>query len=552
MAKRAVLYARVSGDDRGKDGRNLAGQLEMGRAYAARKGYTVIAELAEDDRGASGAEIDLPQLNAIREKARGSEFDVLIVREIDRLSRNLAKQLIVEEELQRAGVAIEYVLGEYPDTPEGNFMKHVRASVAEFEREKIRERMLRGRALKVRGGSVLVYQRPPYGYRVTQEANGRFTLTVYEAEARIVRLMYQWYARGDKGKPISLRGIAKRLTEMRVPTATDTTPQLHTNKKLGACHWAMPIVRRILGSETYCGIWHFNKTAHGKPAALDQHIAVDVPAIVDRETYELARERFHDNKHNATREGRHEYLLARRLKCSCGYALCGCPGSSRGKVYLYYRCSGNTSRDVVTPCLVGRYRAGPIDALAWDWIKGFITNPAILRESLEGAQTQAEAVIAPMRDELRIIDGLITENEAQARRLLDAYQSGLYTLEDTAGRKRNIDETRQALAVQRDTLAERIAGTVVSSDRIERIMAFADGQKEKVELATRSFETRRALIEGLDVRGVVRRDAEGGAIKLHASCILGEIELGAVNTVTTRGWCPSVRGSTSARCRRQR
>ena len=27
--KRAVLYARVSSDDRGKEGRNLAGQLEM-------------------------------------------------------------------------------------------------------------------------------------------------------------------------------------------------------------------------------------------------------------------------------------------------------------------------------------------------------------------------------------------------------------------------------------------------------------------------------------------------------------------------------------------
>ena len=63
-------------------------------------------------------------------------FDVLVVREIDRLSRNLAKQLIVEE-MKRDVVQIEYVLGEFPDTPEGNFMKQVRASVAEYEREKI-------------------------------------------------------------------------------------------------------------------------------------------------------------------------------------------------------------------------------------------------------------------------------------------------------------------------------------------------------------------------------------------------------------------------------
>ena len=61
--KRAVLYARVSGDDRGKDGRNLKSQLDMGREYANGHGYTIIAELAEDDKGASGASFELPQLS---------------------------------------------------------------------------------------------------------------------------------------------------------------------------------------------------------------------------------------------------------------------------------------------------------------------------------------------------------------------------------------------------------------------------------------------------------------------------------------------------------
>ena len=145
MQKRTVLYARVSGDDRGNDGRNLISQLDMCRDYAKQQGYVIAAELAEDDRGASGAEIDLPQLNRIRKMAAAGEIDVLTVRELDRLSRNMVKQLIVEDELKRAGVTIEYVIGAYPDTPEGNLMKHVRATVAEYEREKITERMVRGR-----------------------------------------------------------------------------------------------------------------------------------------------------------------------------------------------------------------------------------------------------------------------------------------------------------------------------------------------------------------------------------------------------------------------
>jgi site-specific DNA recombinase len=173
MPNGAVLYARVSGDDRQQEDRNLLGQLEMCRAYAQEHGYQVVAELREDDRGASGAAFELPQLNLVREMAQRGEYSVLITRELDRLSRNLVKQLLVEEDLKRHGIRIEYVLGEYPNTPEGSLMKNVRASVAEYERLKITERMVRGRELKVKAGSVLVYSHPPFGYAVVRpKTNG--------------------------------------------------------------------------------------------------------------------------------------------------------------------------------------------------------------------------------------------------------------------------------------------------------------------------------------------------------------------------------------------
>src|ERR1051325_10845654 len=157
MSTRAVTYARVSSDDRSKGGRNLSGQLEMCRDYCDKRGYSIIAELAEDDRGASGASFELEKLNVVLEMARHRQFDVLVVRELDRLSRNLAKQLIIEEELKNCGVRIEYVLGEYDDTPEGGLMKNIRATVAEYERLKIAERNTRGRIRKVKTGSVMTH-----------------------------------------------------------------------------------------------------------------------------------------------------------------------------------------------------------------------------------------------------------------------------------------------------------------------------------------------------------------------------------------------------------
>jgi DNA invertase Pin-like site-specific DNA recombinase len=89
--KGAVLYARTSCDDRDTDGRDLAGQLKMAREHALSRGYRIVAELAEDDKGASGASLELPKLGEVLEMAEAGEFDGLIPREIDWLSRNLPK-----------------------------------------------------------------------------------------------------------------------------------------------------------------------------------------------------------------------------------------------------------------------------------------------------------------------------------------------------------------------------------------------------------------------------------------------------------------------------
>ena len=95
MAKRAILYARVSSDDRSNDGRNLAGQLDICREYAERQGWQIVAELAEDERGVSGARMDAPQLTRALDMATAGQFDVLVFREIDLLARDVGKQYIV-------------------------------------------------------------------------------------------------------------------------------------------------------------------------------------------------------------------------------------------------------------------------------------------------------------------------------------------------------------------------------------------------------------------------------------------------------------------------
>ena len=150
MSIRAVLYARISGDENGEVSK-LETQLADCRRFAKEKGYTILHEFQEDTYS-SGADLDLLHWNEVLDLAR--EFEVLGCRELERLARDLAKQLYIEDELKRSGVRLEYALERYDDSPEGGLMKHVKASVAEYERIKISQRTRRGKRNSVKAGNV--------------------------------------------------------------------------------------------------------------------------------------------------------------------------------------------------------------------------------------------------------------------------------------------------------------------------------------------------------------------------------------------------------------
>src|SRR5262249_18627212 len=142
-------------------------------------------EFIED--GFSGATLDRPALSKLRDAIRAGAVDVVLIYDPDRLSRQLAHQLILIEEIEARRVAIEWASGPRGNTTEGRLLDNVRGVIAEYEREKIRERTGRGRKEKARRG-FFISSRPPYGYRFG--ADGQ--LAIYDEEAAVVRMMYGW------------------------------------------------------------------------------------------------------------------------------------------------------------------------------------------------------------------------------------------------------------------------------------------------------------------------------------------------------------------------
>jgi DNA invertase Pin-like site-specific DNA recombinase len=100
---------------------------------------------------ASGASVERPQLAAALDYVR--DGDVLVVWRLDRLGRSLKHLVQVVADLEQRGVGFKSLTESIDTTtPTGRLIFHIFASLAEFERDLIRERTVAGlTAARARG-----------------------------------------------------------------------------------------------------------------------------------------------------------------------------------------------------------------------------------------------------------------------------------------------------------------------------------------------------------------------------------------------------------------
>lgn len=137
--KRAAIYARVSTVDRKQDPET---QLRQLREYAERRGFEIVREHIDH---ASGVKADRAEYRALLEAARRRQFDVLLVWRYDRFARSMRELVNALEEF--AGLGIDFVSyneGADTTTPQGKLLFGIMASLAEFERSLIAERVKAG------------------------------------------------------------------------------------------------------------------------------------------------------------------------------------------------------------------------------------------------------------------------------------------------------------------------------------------------------------------------------------------------------------------------
>ena len=250
----ASIYARVSCERQRQD-ETIQSQTVGLRELAVERGLLVPEDLVFEDDGFSGASLQRPALERLRDRAAEGAFEVLLCHAPDRLARRYAYQVLLLEELHRAGVEVIFARGgEHSGTPEDELLRQFQGMIAEYERAQIRERTRRGKLHRARTGHQAVMAGAPYGYRFikkTEHTEGYWEIN--ETEAHVVREVFRRYTE----EQVAIAELARWLTAQQVPTRTGKTV------------WDRSTVWGMLRNPAYRGQAAYGKTKvadkHGKP-----------------------------------------------------------------------------------------------------------------------------------------------------------------------------------------------------------------------------------------------------------------------------------------------
>ena len=504
--KAVAVYVRVS-TQRQAQSQTIEQQLERLRAHLRGQGEELTSEAIFRDDGYSGATLNRPGLDRLRDAVRAGEVEQVLVTDPDRLARNYVQLMVLLEELERAGCEVAFLDRPMSRDPQDQLLLQIRGAVAEYERTLIAERMRRGRQAKLRAGCLLPWTRPPYGYRLDPDRpRDPAGVTVEAAEAAVVQELFAGYVEDHA----SLFGLAKHLQVLGIASPT------------GRPRWSPTTLRGLLTNpaytgQVYAGRWRARaprirrSATHpiGRPS--DSPVPVPpaewlpvagIPALVSEERFAQAQAKLAQNRAFARRHNTaHAYLL--RALVSCGVCRSSCLCRTIHPGYAYYVCRGKgdplrSHRD--EPCRARYAPAQQLDTLVWQDLCELLTHPEHVAQALARAHgggwlpQELQARREQLRQGRRGLEG-------QLERLTEAYLLAIIPLAEYQRRRQGLEQRLQALDAQASQLMAQV-------DRRAELAGWAASaadfcQRVRAGLAGADFAQKRQLVELLIDRVLV-------------------------------------------------
>jgi site-specific DNA recombinase len=513
----AAIYARVSSAQQA-EAHTVASQVAALRERIVAEGLTVPEALQFIDEGYSGATLVRPALERLRDMAAAGAVDRLYVHSPDRLARKYAYQVLLVDELQRAGVEVIFLNRELGRSPEDDLLLQVQGMMAEYERAKIIERHRRGKLHAARAGSVNVLSGAPYGYRYIPkyEGRGQAHYAVVPDEARVVRQVFDWVGR----ERWTIGEVCRRLTRAGEVTRT------------GKAVWDRSVVWGMLKNPAYMGAAAFGKTHQGplRPRLRAQRgrplqpkravsssdvpaqewLRIPVPAIIEPALFEAVQEQLRENQRHARQSHRGaRYLLQGLVQCGhCSYAYYGkrlSPSARKGhpRAYAYYRCLGTDAYRFggERVCPNTQVRTDLLDLAVWQEVCALLAHPERLAEEY---RRRVHADRQPTHTTLTTLAAQLGSLRQGLARLIDGYTEGLIDKPEFEPRLSRLRQRIAHLEAQRQQLAEEAALHTDLRLIMGRLEDFA--AQVQAGLAEANWNRKRELIRALVRRVEVAHD----------------------------------------------
>lgn len=524
---KVAIYTRVSTEDQAKEGTSLEVQREFLVSYAKREGreiyYPEKDRIYEDD-GYSGYSRERPALKKLFADAKKKKFDMVIVHKIDRFSRNLRDLLNLVDELEYLNISLKSATEPYDTSSSaGKMMFQQLGSFAEFERNRIKERVFPGMLKGVEKGNWQGARYSPYGYSYNKDAPGNErVLKVVKEEAEIVNLIYTMYLSGQ-----STTQIAGYLYKKGYKTRSEG--RFHTK-----------LVCDILKNQIYIGkiVWNTHyydkkqKTLKGYRYVKNDASKIVTAkgkheAIISQDDFDAVQKKLEKNRKGVSvRKGCYEYPLTGLLICAkCGHRFQGgiCT-AHRNKNWKrrYYKCSGKGTHNA--DCHAPYLKADKIESEVFTIFEFILSSPVLKGKEIEDIIEAASSVHnEEIERQMAEWQSKLDANLAKQQRLSQIFTEGYLAMEvfkrqnePLRNEEREIKERIQKLRValiEREKSAEYInmlRALVNHFDYIENEMDIA-GKKGLLKLVFKSIIIKEGKIKSFELFEPFKSFYEGGA-----------------------------------------
>lgn len=447
--KTAAAYLRVSTEQ--QDEYSLDSQLKLIRDYAAKNDMLVPDEFVFTDDGISGRSAkkrrDFQRMIGMA-KDKDRPFEAILVWKFSRFARNQEESIVYKSMLARSGVDVISISEPLAEGPFGSLIERILEWMDEFYSIRLSGEVKRGMSEKISRGEIVTP--PAFGYDLDKDAR-RY---IPNDDAATVRQIYADYLSG-KG----MLTIAQELGAAGVRTRRGSLPD---NR----------FVKYILQNPVYIGKlrWsHGGKANYSRSAAIpesaylvDGHHA----PLIDATTWHAVQDkltRLARGRRPYQRDSQPvEWMLKGLVRCSfCGSTLVrlstSCPSMQCHK-FSKGQCSTSHSLSISK------------------------ANRLVIAY-LEDCAATMSFPIAPHAVP-RPVSGpdyprLIAVERGKLRRIQEAYEAEVYTLEDYASRRKEISARICELEHQRDAASEKAQAAALDPSAFRsRVLSVLDVLKD--------------------------------------------------------------------------